>query len=190
MSDIVANEQMEIGECSFKLNGYNGRVLGHCVGKGSECFDKCVDSLLDVLGRKDNVKRENLGISDDHSFDITEKDNLKLRKASGVGSCVGKCDNLKSSVNKDNFRVASLGSFKSDLTNRRSVRVFGSEDGSCGGVGVSAEITSKIDKYQCPLPRTYTVGELVSIKEETSFSNEALYLLFLGRPSAFTMETV
>ncbi|KAK4860504.1 hypothetical protein QYF36_025091 [Acer negundo] len=83
MSDIVANEQMEIGECSFKLNGYNGRVLGHCVGKGSECFDKCVDSLLDVLGRKDNVKRENLGISDDHSFDITEKDNLKLRKASG-----------------------------------------------------------------------------------------------------------
>ncbi|KAI9197598.1 hypothetical protein LWI28_001333 [Acer negundo] len=41
------------------------------------------------------------------------------------------------SVNNDSYRVASLGSVDSDLANRRSVKVFGSKDGPCGGVSVS-----------------------------------------------------
>ncbi|KAK0606986.1 hypothetical protein LWI29_007354 [Acer saccharum] len=74
----------------------------------------------------------------------TENDILKPTKANGGASSnvgyVGESENRDEREKCDlvgTRDLGSLGSFESISSKRRSVRVFGSKDGSCGGVGVS-----------------------------------------------------
>ncbi|KAK0572105.1 hypothetical protein LWI29_026222 [Acer saccharum] len=81
----------------------------------------------DIENKEEREEWASVGSCDLDSCDCDSIDGV-------VGSCVGQgCRRFKI----DNYRVAHSDSVESNLANRRSVKVFGSKDGSRGGVSVS-----------------------------------------------------
>ncbi|KAK3231708.1 hypothetical protein Dsin_003589 [Dipteronia sinensis] len=117
--------------CWKKGNFDAALEVGFEIGQLKNADIKALDGSIELLrvvgsgvghiGRSVNMMGSSVGQSD--------------RSVNVVGSCVWQGGKT---VNIDNIMVASLDSVESDLANRRSVKVFGSKDGSCGGVSVSS----------------------------------------------------
>ncbi|KAK0591037.1 hypothetical protein LWI29_034738 [Acer saccharum] len=107
---------------------------------GNRGLDLIVDFCEKVNGDSSRNVEGDILQQDEKSYNleqeiIGERKKQHLQEESEKCGSVRKC-NLGSFDSVDG-RGVSLGSVESVLSNRRSVKIFGSKDGSCGGVSVS-----------------------------------------------------